>query len=110
MAQKLKDTKEKLSGGGSNYFKLGGGQSAIVRFLYRTIDDVIEDGFTAHVIPKEETGLKFSLEILCAAKTDETKADDCIYCRQDKSRVGRYPLALYNETTKQIEYWGRTKK
>lgn len=110
MAQALVDTKENLSGGGGNFFKLNGGQSAQIRFLYNTIDDVKLDGRVAHSFKPEETGQKYTVDVLCAAKSDETKANDCRYCAENRGRVGRYPLALYNETNGQIEYWGRTKK
>ena len=103
------DTKRDLSGGGSNYFKVGDGQTARVRFLYSKIDDIIYDGLLVHVLKPEVTGQRYNVEVLCNASSDETAKDECKWCKQEFSTVGRYPLALYNEGTKQVEYWSKSK-
>lgn len=110
MAMRLMDTKKDLSSGGGTFFRLGEGQTATVRFLYNNISDIKEDGLIAHVIKPEESGQKFNTEILCGAKSDETATQDCKWCAQGKKQVGRYPLALYNEGTNQIEYWSKTQQ
>lgn len=107
---RLMDTKQDLTSGGGTFFRLGEGQTAQVRFLYNSIEDIKEDGLIAHVIRPEESGQKYNTEILCGAKSDETKMQDCKWCAQNKKQVGRYPLALYNEATNQIEYWSKTQQ
>lgn len=107
---RLMDTKQDLTSGGGTFFRLGEGQTAQVRFLYNSIEDIKEDGLIAHVIRPEESGQKYNTEILCGAKSDETKQQDCPWCAQNKKQVGRYPLALYNEATNQIEYWSKTQQ
>jgi len=110
MAMRLMDTKQDLTSGGGSFFRLGEGQTAQVRFLYNSIEDIKEDGLIAHIIRPEESGQKYNTEILCGATSDETKMQDCKWCAQNKKQVGRYPLALYNEATNQIEYWSKTQQ
>lgn len=106
---RLMNTKRSISGGeGGNFFKLGEGQTATVRFLYDTVDNVLEDGVVVHVIPRETTGQKYNTEVLCGAKTDETANEDCKWCRDGYKSYGRYPLVLFNEDKGRIEYWSRT--
>lgn len=107
---RLMNTKRDLSSGGGNFFRLGEGQTARVRFLYATVEDILEDGLVVHALKPEVTGQKYTQELLCGAKSDETALQDCKWCAQGINPVGRYPLALYNEETKQIEYWSKTKQ
>lgn len=107
---RLMDTKRDLSSGGGNFFRIGEGQTGRVRFLYNTIDDIMQDGLLAHVIKPELSGQKYNTEVLCGAHSDETAMQDCKWCAQNIKPVGRFPLALYNETTRQVEYWSKSKQ
>ena len=106
---RLKDTNLDLTRGGGNFFKLAEGKTATVRFLYNKVEDIEDDGLLVHSLKKEDTGGNYNIEVLCAMKSDETRMEDCKWCASGKNPVGRYPLALYNEETKRIEYWSRTK-
>lgn len=107
---RLMDTKRDLSSGGGNFFKLGEGQTGKIRFLYNTVDDILPDGLLVHVIKPEMSGQRYNTEILCGAHTDETAMQDCKWCAQNIKPVGRFPLALYNEDTRQVEYWSKSKQ
>lgn len=107
---RLTETKRNLAGGGggNQYFKLGEGQSVMIRFLYNTVDDIIAEGMMAHVIPPSECGQQFGITVMCGSKTDETAKEDCKWCAKDYKPYGRYPLALYNEDQQSIQYWLRS--
>lgn len=107
---RLMDTKRDLSSGGGNFFRLGEGQSAKVRFLYNTTEEILREGLLVHVLRPELTGQKYNQEVLCGATSDETAKQDCKWCAQEIRPVGRYPLALYNEATHQVEYWSKSKQ
>lgn len=107
---RLMDTKRDLSSGGGNFFRIGEGQTGKARFLYNTIDDIMQEGLLVHVIKPEISGQKYNTEILCGAKSDETATQDCKWCAQNIKPVGRFPLALYNENTRQVEYWSKSKQ
>ena len=105
---RVTQTKRDLSTGGGNFFKLGEGQTTTVRFLYKTVDDLIGDGLMVHVFKPENTGMQFNTEIMCGAKSDETAKQDCKWCASDNKPLARYPVALYNESTGRIEFWNIT--
>lgn len=103
---KLTDTKKDLTGGGAgSYFKVDEGKSVQVRFLYNTVEDILADGLVAHAITPEESGQRFTVNVLCGARTDETAMQDCKWCASNHKQVGRYPLALFNVETNSIQYW-----
>ena len=107
---RLMDTKRDLSSGGGNFCRLGEGQTARVRFVYNTIDDIKPDGLLVHVIKPEMSGQRYNTELLCGATSDETAMQECKWCAQNIKPVGRFPLVLFNEATNQIEYWSKSKQ
>ena len=62
LTMRLMDTKRDLSSGGGNFFRLGEGQTARVRFVYNTIDDIKPDGLLVHVIKPEMSGQRYNTE------------------------------------------------
>ena len=102
---KLTDTKKVLTGGSGSYFKLEEGKSVSIRFLYNTIDDILADGLVAHVIPPEESGQRFNVNILCGLESDDDPVTKCKWCASGHKQAGRYPLALYNTEANAIQYW-----
>ena len=94
-----------ISGGGSTFFKLEDGKSALVRFLYNTIDEMIPVG--AHVVKQNESD-RFGTTILCARETNEDPVDKCKYCAAGNNILARYVIPMYNEDTHEIQYWLRT--
>lgn len=94
-----------ISGGGSTFFKLEEGQSALVRFLYNTIDEMIPVG--VHVVKQNESDM-YGTTILCARETQEDPLDKCIYCKEGNNILARYIIPMYNEGTHEIQYWLRT--
>ena len=94
-----------LSGGGSTFFKLEDGKSALVRFLYNSLEEMIPVG--AHVV-KQNEGDRFGTTILCARETQDDPLDKCKYCASGNNVLARYVIPMYNEDTHEIQYWLRT--
>lgn len=93
-----------LSGGGSSYFKLEEGKSAMVRFLYNTMEDM--EPMACHLV--SDPNVKYPQNVLCARESDEDPLDKCKYCAQGVAVVARYIIPMYNEDMKEIQYWVRT--
>ena len=94
-----------LSGGGSSFFKLEDGNSALVRFLYNTIDDMIPVG--AHIVKQNEQD-KFGTVVLCGRETSDDPIDHCKWCAMGNKVLPRYVVPMYNEDSHEIQYWLRT--
>ena len=95
-----------LSGGGSSYFKLEEGKSAMVRFLYNTMEDM--EPMACHVV--DDPNGKYPQNVLCARETAESPISDCKYCQSGHKIVARYIIPIYNEDSQEIQYWVRTGK
>jgi hypothetical protein len=95
-----------LSGGGSSYFKLDEGKSAMVRFLYNTMDDMEPEA--CHSVKDPNGQSQYPQNVLCARETEASPKSDCIYCEQGLAQVARYIVPIYNEDTKEIQYWVRS--
>lgn len=90
----------KQSGGG-NYFKLANGQEAVVRILYNTIENAIP--LVVHEV--RENGGYATVD---CPREPGAPLDECVYCAAQHKPVVRVVIPLYNETTKQIEYWTKS--
>ena len=93
-----------LSGGGNTYFKLEPGQSAMVRFLFNTLDDMVPEACHSVKGPNRQ----WPTDILCARESDESPLSDCKYCAEGHNVVARYIIPMYNEDAKEIQYWVRS--
>ena len=93
-----------LSGGGSSYFKLEEGKSALVRFLYNTLEDM--EPLACHSVTPPTGG--YPQNILCARETAESPLSDCIYCQNGQKLVARYLIPMFIEDTQEIQYWVRS--
>ena len=104
--QLTREQARSLSGGGNSFFKLEEGKSALVRFLYNTIDDMVPLACHSYTAP----GNKYPTDILCARETEDSPMSDCKYCSQGSRIVARYIIPMYNEDTQEIQYWVRSGK
>lgn len=93
-----------LSGGGSSYFKLEEGKSAMVRFLYNTIEDM--EPLACHSV--QDPNGKYPQNVLCARETADSPLSDCKYCQAGQKIVARYIIPMYNEDSQEIQYWVRS--
>lgn len=94
-----------LSGGGSQFFRLGEGQSAMIRFLYNSVADLDNEALAAHSILPQESGQQYTINVMCGLSHPDAPLTECKWCATNHKQVARYPLALYNEDTQQVEYW-----
>lgn len=99
-----RDQARNLSGGGSSFFKLEEGKSAMVRFLYNTMEDM--EPVICHSVQLPDS--QYPQNILCARETEESPLSDCIYCAKGEKLVARYIIPIYNEDKQEIQYWVRT--
>lgn len=103
---RLTDTKKDLTGGGAgSFFKIDEGGSALIRFLYNTIEDIKADGLVAHAIQPQESGQQYTVNVLCGLTSDDDPVTNCKWCATNHKQVGRYPLALYNVKEGSVQYW-----
>ena len=93
---------EKYSGnkGGNKYFSIKDKESATVRFLYNTYDDI--NGIICHNV---KVGDRYSL--VACPREEGQPLDTCKYCSMENPNrpVLRVVIPLFNEGTNQIEYW-----
>lgn len=97
---------EKYGGnGGGGYFRLANDHdTAKVRFLYDTIEDV--EGFAVHEI-KDENDKKRYVNCL---REYGAPVSDCPFCAAGKFVQVKYFVPIYNMETNRIETWERGKK
>ena len=93
---------DKYTGGGSSFFKLEDGEKKSVRFLYNTVQELIDSALVVH----EFTGSKFAT-IDCSRNPDEP-VDSCKWCAMGNNPVMRVVLPMYEETTGEIQYWKKS--
>ena len=105
MARFNADNVDKYGGkGGAGYFSLkGDGDSAIVRFLYKDVDDV--EGYAVHEV--EIDGKKRYVNCL---REYNQPIDDCPFCRAKKFQVAKLFVPVYNEDEQKVQVWERGKK
>ena len=96
---------DKYSGnkGGNKYFSIKDKESATVRFLYNTYDDI--DGIACHNV---KIGDRYQL-IACPRQEGEP-LDVCKYCSGENKPVLRVAVPIFNEDSQQIEYWMKSGK
>ena len=99
-----RDQARNLSGGGSSFFKLDEGKSAMVRFLYNTMEDM--EPLACHNVQLPNS--QYPQNILCARESADSPISDCIYCARGEKLVARYIIPIYNEDKQEIQYWVRT--
>lgn len=92
-------------GGGVNYFKLNSGETAQVRFLYNGVADV-----PYYQVHEAMLQTKRPIYINCGIESEMDTMDACKWCKENFPLRVRIPIVLYNENTKQIEFWVRTRK
>lgn len=90
--------------GGSGYFSLKDDRdTAVVRFLYNSPDDV--EGYAVHEV--EIDGRKRYVNCL---REYNQPIDDCPFCRARKYQTAKLFIPLYNEDAKKVQVWERGKK
>ena len=89
-------------GEGGSFFTLKSGESASVRILYDSYDDII--GETVHQVRNENGGFA---SVICP-RDDKDAIDMCDYCKEGQKPVLRAIIPIYNEDSKKIEYWPRS--
>ena len=105
MARFTADTVDRYGGqGATGYFSLkGDGDSAVVRFLYKDVDDV--EGFAVHEV--EIDGKKRYVN--CLREYDQS-IDDCPFCKAKMFQVAKLFVPVYNEKERKVQIWERGKK
>lgn len=92
------------NGGNTSYFSLKNDKdTARVRFMYRTLEDV--EGFAVHEV--EVDGRKRYVNCL---RDYNSPVSDCPLCASGNFQKAKMFLVLYNEDTKQVQLWERGKK
>lgn len=87
--------------GGGKYFSIKPGETARVRFLYNTTNDIVP-----YVVHEFNTPGN-SVTIDCGRQNNEP-LDACKWCASGNPAVVRVVIPLYNESTGEIEYWKKT--
>ena len=91
--------------GGANYFKLeNDGDSAMVRFMYNSIDDV--EGTAVHTIPVE--GSQWGRDVNCLRSYNEP-IDECPLCKAGYNVKAKLFVPLYNIDDDEVQIWTRSK-
>lgn len=105
MAKFNADTVDRYGGqGGTGYFSLkNDGDTAYVRFLYNTADDI--EGYAVHEV--EVDGKKRYVN--CIREYNQP-IDDCPFCKAKKFQVAKLFIPLYNEDEGKVQVWERGKK
>lgn len=96
---------EKYGGqGGTGYFSLKDDKdTAIVRFLYNTPEDV--EGYAVHEV--EIDGKKRYVNCL---REYNQPIDDCPFCKARKYQTAKLFIPMYNEDMERVQVWERGKK
>lgn len=90
------------SGSGTNYFKLvNDGDTARVRFMYNTMDDI--EGMAVHQIELPDGKKKY---VNCLREYDQP-LDDCPLCKKGYRVLPKVFITLYNEDEGQVQIWER---
>ena len=82
----------------------GGGSSALVRFLYNTMEDM--EPIACHNVQGPND--KYPINVICGREDANSPLDDCIYCAQGNKLVARYLIPMWNEDSQEIQYWVRS--
>lgn len=88
----------------ANFFTLADdGDSATVRFMYDTLDDI--QGYAIHTIKNGDKEITIS----CLRNYDE-EISNCPLCANKNFQKARLYLSLYNEDANEIQIWTRGKQ
>lgn len=90
---------------GGKFFKIEDGEQKNVRFLYNTVEEVVESAISVH----EFSGTNFAT--IDCARQDGDPIDACKWCLEygkTNPAVLRVVLPMYEEATGEIVYWKRS--
>ena len=109
MAQfNLRDLEKYGGQGGGGFFSLKDDRdTAKVRFLYDSVDDV--KPFSVHEI-KDEKGSKFSKKSVNCPRLYGDPIDDCPFCKKGWPTKVKFYVPLYNIDQNRIQIWEKGKK
>lgn len=95
---------ENYGGNGGNYFSLkDDGDSAVVRFMYNTLDDII--GYAVHKIKVDDNNSRF---VNCLRNYDDP-FDNCPLCNARNFQIAKFYFNLYDMSTEEVRLWDRGK-
>lgn len=92
---------QSYSGGGSSFFKLKDNESARVRFLYNTINDI--EFLAVHSL--RQNGQFATVD---CNRLPSDPLDNCKWCMEGDRAVSRTVIPLFNLNTSKVEYWTRS--
>ena len=105
MARFNTETAEKYGGqGGTGYFRLANDKdTAQVRFMYNSIDDV--EGYAVHEVKIDDK----KRYVNCLREYNEPK-DKCPFCRENMFTTAKLFIPIYNMDEERTQIWERGKK
>ena len=118
MARVAFDEAEKYGGqGGAGFFQLkDDGDTAQVRFMYNSIDDIVGDSVHEIGMLDEngnvvmgKNGRPRKKYVACLRNYDDPK-DKCPFCKEGMYVAVRLVVPVYNLDTNKVEIWDRGKK
>lgn len=92
---------QSYSGGGSSFFKLKDNESARVRFLYNTVNDI--EFIAVHSL--RENGRYATVD---CSRLPSDPVDNCKWCANGDRPVSRAVIPMFNLNTSKVEYWVRS--
>lgn len=102
---KMEDVEKYSNGGGGSYFTLKDDKdTARVRFLYDTMDDV--EGTLCHEVTMSD-GRKRYVECL---RTYDEPIEKCPFCGAKYKVIPKLFIQLYNEDAGEVQVWERGKR
>ena len=97
---------DNYGGNGAGYFNLkDDGDSAIVRFMYNTLDDIT--GYAVHNI---ELGNNRHLYVSCLREDYNEPLDNCPLCAAKNFQQAKFYFNLFDCETEEVKLWERGKQ
>ena len=92
--------------GGGGYFSLkNDGDTARVRFMYNTVDDI--DGMSVHPIKMvSKNGKPYTLDVNCLREYNQP-VDDCPFCKAKLPKSARIYIPVFDEKDGTFKFWDR---
>jgi len=105
MARFNTETADKYGGqGGTGYFSLKNDKdTAQVRFMYNSIDDV--EGYAVHTVDIDDK----KRYVNCLREYNQP-VDVCPFCREKKQTAAKLFIPIYNIDEQRVQFWERGKK
>jgi len=95
--------------GGGGYFSLKEDkETAQVRFLYDTVDDI--EGFAVHEIPDKNSNSPYAKKSVNCLREYGAPVDDCPFCKAGKPVKVKYFVPIWNIKENRMQTWERGKK